>query len=169
MYYLNKKAINEIPHELVLLMLSPDYLFNFAYLNLIWQLYSFFFDGFAQSMLKMCWEGKGTLNLVFISFVLFSSQIVISILFMFKILEADDLVLALTVINFVLPSLAIIGILHLMCKFSGIPKREEYKSRLKKLQWASLMWSITRFIRAITSIWDINMLFGMMVNISSQK
>ena len=166
-YSIDNNAINSIPHILVLLMLSPDYLFNFAYLNLIWQLYSFFFDGFASSVFKLIWEGKGQINLIFISFLLFSSQIVFTVLYMLNIMPADQLVLTITVINFSLPSLAVIGLIHLSCKFSGIPKREEYKCRLKKLQTASIIWSITRFFRAVTSLWDINLLFGMMINISS--
>jgi len=88
-YSLDNEAVNSIPHILVLLILSPDYLFNFAYLNLVWQLYSFFFDGFASSVFKLMWEGKGQLNLIFVSFVLFSSQIVLTALYMFKILPAD--------------------------------------------------------------------------------
>lgn len=88
---------------------------------------------------------------------------------MLDILPADQLVLSITIINFVLPSLAVIGLIHLICKFSGIPKREEYKSRLKKLQTASIIWSCTRFARAITSLWDINLLFGMMINISQSS
>lgn len=168
-YSIDNNAINSIPHILVLLMLSPDYLFNFAYLNLIWQLYSFFFDGFASSVFKLIWEGKGQINLIFISFLLFSCQIIFTVLYMLNIMPADKLVLSITVINFSLPSLAVIGLIHLSCKFSGIPKREEYKSRLRKLQTASIIWSITRFFRAVTSLWDINLLFGMMINISSSS
>ena len=164
---MNEDAVNSIPGLLVLLILSPDYLFNFAYLNLVWQLYSFYFDGFASNMLKMFWEGKGTFNVIIISFGLFACQIVLSILFALKILPADNLVLAITVINFVLPSLAVLSVFYLQCKFSGVPKRDEYKSRLKKLHVAVIIWSITRFARAVTSLWDINLLFGMMINISN--
>jgi hypothetical protein len=52
---------------------------------------------------------------------------------MLEIISADKLVMAITVINFVLPSLAAIGLMHLQCKFSGIPKKQEYKQRIKKL------------------------------------
>ena len=112
-YDMNEDAVNSIPGLLVLLILSPDYLFNFAYLNLVWQLYSFYFDGFASNMLKMFWEGKGTFNVIIISFGLFACQIVLSILFALKILPADNLVLAITVINFVLPSLAVLSVFYL--------------------------------------------------------
>lgn len=132
-YSINDSAINSISKSLVLLMLSPDYLFNFAYLNLIWQLYSFFFDGFAQSMFNLFCEGMGEKNIIFFSFTLFASQVVLTCLYVLNLLEADKLVLAITVINFVLPSLAVIGLIHLQCKFSGIPKKSEYKQRIKKL------------------------------------
>lgn len=56
---------------LVLLIMSPDYLFNFAYLNLVWQLHSFFFDGFASYLMEIC-KGKGKVNIIIISFVLFA-------------------------------------------------------------------------------------------------
>ena len=81
-------------------------------------------------------------------------------------MPADNLVLCITVINFVLPSLAVLSVFYLQCKFSGVPKRDEYKSRMKKLHMAVWVWSITRFMRAVTSLWDINLLFGMMINIS---
>lgn len=71
--------------------------------------------------------------------------------------------MALTCINFSLPSITIISIIYLKCKFSGVPKRDEYTTRLSKLEWAVFIWSITRFIRAITSLWDVNLFFGMML------
>jgi hypothetical protein len=72
-YQIDDKAINRISKILVILLLSPDYLFNFAYLNLVWQLYSFFFDGFAQSVFTLFWEGTGEKNIIMISFSLFAS------------------------------------------------------------------------------------------------
>ena len=81
-------------------------------------------------------------------------------------LVAEDLILALTVINFVLPLIMIISVIYLRFKFSGIPKRDEYKSRMKKLHWAVILWSVMRLTRAITSIWDINILFGMFIDMT---
>ena len=66
---------------MVLFILSPEYLFNFAYLNLAWQLHSFYFVGFASNMLKMFCKGKGEFNVVIVSFILFASQIVLSVLY----------------------------------------------------------------------------------------
>jgi hypothetical protein len=155
-------SVDQLPSSLVLLILSPDFLFNFAYLNLVWQLHSFSFDGFASLSTILC-EGKGQFNIIILSFVLFSCQLIVSALYFFEVLTAKGLVLSLTWINFILPTIVIISVMYLHCKFSGVPKRDEYKSRLKKMQWAVSAWSVTRLIRAITSLWDINLLFGMMM------
>jgi hypothetical protein len=72
-------------------------------------------------------------NVIFVSFVLFATQIVLTILYLLKLVKAYSLVQALTCINFALPSVVVISIIYLKCKFSGIPKRDEYKTRLKKL------------------------------------
>jgi len=96
----------------VLLILSPDYLFNFAYLNLVWQLHSFYFDGFA-SLSTILFQGKGRLNIIVLSFVLFACQIVVSFLYLFKFLTAKGLVLSLTWINFILPAFVIGSVMYL--------------------------------------------------------
>ena len=69
-------------------------------------------------------------------------------------MEADKLVDLLTSINFIIPGLTIILVFYLKCKFSGIPRKDEFKNRLKKLNWAVAIWSATRITRAITSLWD---------------
>ena len=73
--------------------------------------------------------------------------------------------LHLAIINFVMPISVLISILYLKCKFSGVPKRDEFKHRLKKLNMAVLIWSMSRFIRAISSLWDANLFFGMMLEL----
>ena len=75
--------------------------------------------------------------------------------------------MALTCTNFCLPGIVLISIMYLQCKFSGVPTINEFKSRFKKLHFAVLIWSFTRLARAISSIWDINILFGMMLEIKT--
>lgn len=161
---LTKDAIDKIPMFLVLLILSPDYLIIYAYVLLVWQLHNFYFDGYATllSMVRVQKE-KGRCNVILISIVLISTQIVLTVLYSLRILKAYNLVLALTCINFTLPTITIVSVIYLKCKFSGVPKRDEYKTRLNKLEWAVVVWSFTRFIRAITSLWDVNLFFGMML------
>ena len=73
-------AINHIPMYLVLLILSPDYLYLYAYVMLVWQLHSFYFDGYA-SLLRIVWKDFGKCNVIFVSFVLFATQIVLTLLY----------------------------------------------------------------------------------------
>jgi len=87
-------------------------------------------------------------------------------LYILRILEVESLVLLLTSVNFVTPSILVMSIFYLKCKFSGIPKRDEYKSRLRKLNWVVALWSFARLIRAISSIWDVNLFFGMMLEMN---
>ena len=65
---------------LVLLILSPDYLYLYAYVMLVWQLHSFYFDGYA-SLLRIFWKDMDKCNVIFVSFVLFATQIVLTILY----------------------------------------------------------------------------------------
>lgn len=138
---------------LVLLVLSPDYLVVFAYLTLVWQLHSFYYDGYA-SLLKLFCKDKGKCNVILISFVLFGTQLAFTILYILRILEVQGLVLLLTWVNFAIPGILVMSIFYLKCKFSGVPKRDEYKSRLRKLNWVVALWSCARLIRAISSLWD---------------
>ena len=153
---------------LVLLILSPDYLYLYAYVMLVWQLHSFYFDGYA-SLLRIFWKDMDKCNVIFVSTILFATQIVLTILYVLKIVKAYNLVQALTCINFALPTMVVISIVYLKCKFSGIPKRDEYKTRLKKLNMAVILWSMTRYLRAITSLWDANLFFGMMFEMDSEQ
>ena len=98
-----------------------------------------------------------------VAFVLVSTHIVLTVLYILKILKAWNLVVALTCINFALPTVMLTFIIYLKCKFSGVPKREEYKSRLDKLECAVMVWSFTRIVRAVSSLWDVNLYFGMML------
>ena len=75
----------------------------------------------------------------------------------------------LTVINFVMPSVVIGSVCYLNCKFSGIPKIDAFKSRLRKINIAVLIWSLTRITRAVTSLWDINFFFLMMFDLNFNK
>ena len=142
---------------LVLLILSPDYLVIFAYLTLVWQLHSFYNDGYASFLTQfslICKRNSWKFNIFFLSFSIFSLQLIFTILYIIGIMEAQKLVDLLTSINFIIPGLTIVLVFYLKCKFSGIPRKDEFKNRLKKLNWAVTIWSFTRITRAITSLWD---------------
>ena len=62
----------QIPNSIVMLLIAPDFFVNYAYLNLVWQLYSFYFDGFASLQNFVCY-GKGETNVIIISLFLFFS------------------------------------------------------------------------------------------------
>ena len=98
-----------------------------------------------------------------LSFLLFVTQLVLTTLYVLRVLEVQYLVLLLTSVNFAAPTIVMMSILILKCKFSGIPKGHEYKSRLRKLNWVVALWSCARLIRAISSFWDLNLFFGMML------
>ena len=151
---------------LVLLILCPDYFIIYAYILLNWQLHNFYFDGYASllSMVRVQKE-RGRCNVIMVSIILISTQIVLTVLYILQIFKAWNLVVALTCINFALPTVMVAFIIYLKCKFSGVPKREEYKSRLDKLECAVMIWSFTRFVRAVSRLWDVNLFFGMMLEL----
>lgn len=61
------------------------------------------------------------------------------------------------------------SICYLKCKFSGIPKRDEYKSRLSKINLAVGIWSFARILRAITGLWDTTLFFVMMLELKTAE
>lgn len=81
-------------------------------------------------------------------------------------IELKGLVIFLMTVGFAMPAILVTSIFYLKCKFSGVPKRDEYKSRLRKLNWVVALWSLARLIRAISSIWDVNLFFGMMIEMN---
>ena len=119
-------AANKIPKQLVMLILSPDYLFIYAYLMLVWQLHNFYYDGYA-SLIKVLFREKFKCNIIIASLILFAVQIFLTVLYILDILRAESIIICLTVLNFVIPSIVLLSIIYLKCKFSGIPKKEEYK------------------------------------------
>ena len=152
---------------LVLLILSPDYLVIFAYLMMVWQLHSFYNNGYAtleKIFTKKSTDGK--CKIIIVSFILFSLCIGFTILYILDIVKAPGLVLLLTIINFLMPTSVLISILYLESKFSGWPKREEYKHRLNRLNIGVFIWSISRYMRAVSSLWDANLFFGMMLELN---
>ena len=168
-FEVDNSAINKIPRILVLLILSPEYLVIFAYLILVWLLQSYYYDGYAENFIQMFWNGRGQCNVILLSSLLFLSQVVFTGMYILKMIQAQDLIFILMAINCILPVCVTMVVLYFKCQFSGIPKREEFKSRLKKLQWAVAIWTVMRLGRAVTSIWDINILFGMMIDITQNS
>lgn len=86
-------------------------------------------------------------------------------LYVLNVIEAPALVYTLTSTNFAMPSLVLFQVLHLKCKFSGVPTKDEFKHRLKKLQTAVFIWTVSRFIRAVLGLWDADLFFDMMVEL----
>lgn len=152
---------------LILLILSPDYLFIFAYLNLVWQMYTYYFEGYVSLIDVVC-RDKGKCNIIFIAFALFASQIIVTILYILNYCQASYLVSVLTVINFAMPTVVIGSVCYLNCKFSGVPKIDAYRSRLKKINVAVMIWSLTRITRAVTSLWDLDLFLVVMFGLPTK-
>ena len=76
-----------------------------------------------------------------------------------------NLINFVTTIDFFIPCLLSCWVLYLKCKFSGVPCKEEYKKRLKKLNNAIFVWTLGRFLRAISSLWDTKALMEMMIEL----
>ena len=149
----------ESSKALVMMILSPDYLINFAYLTLVWQMHSFHNSGFVD-VLKQA--STGDIMMIILSTLLFMSQLSLSFLFITDVIEMQLFIKALSITNLILPSLVVLSVLYLNCRFSGVPKREEYKSRLKFMHWAIGVWSVTRITRAILGVWDTSVFQGML-------
>jgi len=59
--------------------------------------------------------------------------------------------------------------MYLKCKFSGVPQKNEYKWRLKKLNCAVFIWTFARLLRAVSSLWDTKALIGMMIELQDKR
>lgn len=160
-----KDEFSDLPMFLVLLILSPDYFVIFAYLLLVWQLHSFHWDGYASQLTKVVFKDC-KFNIIFISFALFILQCCFTLLYIFGKLSVVTLVDTATGIDFTIPCLLIIWVLYLKCKFSGVPCQDDYKKRLRKLNSAIFVWTIGRFLRAVSSLWDTKVLMLMMFELS---
>lgn len=160
-----QEDITELPMFLVLLILSPDYFVIFAYLLLVWQLHSFHNDGYASSLARILFRDSCKCNIILISFILFAIQCCFTILYILDIMSVINLINFLTTIDFFIPCLLSCWVLYLKCKFSGVPCKEEYKKRLSKLNYAIVVWTVGRFLRAVSSLWDTKALMEMMLEL----
>ena len=127
-------------------------------------MYTYYFEGYVSLIDVVC-RDKGKCNIIFIAFALFASQIIVTILYMLNYCQASYLVTVLTVINFVMPSVVIGSVCYLNCKFSGVPKIDAYRSRLKTINVAVMIWSLTRITRAVTSLWDLDLFLVVMFDL----
>ena len=127
-------------------------------------MHSFYNEGFIN-ILKV--NVNGDIILIILSTLLFISQFSLSFLFITDVLSAKQIVMSLTLTNMILPTLVVSSLMYLKCRFSGVPKREDYKSRFKFMHWAISVWSITRIARAFAGFWDISILFGMILDTKS--
>lgn len=157
--------ITKLPMFLVLLILSPDYFVIFAYLLLVWQLHSFHNDGHASSLARIRCKDSCKCNIILISFILFAIQCCFTILYILDIMSVINLINFLTTIDFFIPCLLSCWVMYLKCTFSGVPGRKEYKKRLKKLNIAFFIWTLGRFLRAVSSLWDTKALMEMMLEL----
>lgn len=104
-------------------------------------------------------------NIILTSFILFAIQCCLTLLYIFKVINVRNLITYVTTIDFLIPCLLSCWVLYLKCKFSGVPCKEEYKKRLKKLNNAIFVWTLGRFLRAISSLWDTKALMEMMIEL----
>lgn len=131
-------------------------------------MYTYYFEGYASIVDVVC-RDAGRCNIILVAFLLFAGQIAITLLYILKYCYADDLIAVMTIINFAMPSIVLCSLCYLNCKYSGIPKIDAYKSRLKKMNMAVMIWSITRLTRAVTSIWDQDIFIGGMTDITGRR
>lgn len=131
-------------------------------------MYSYYFEGYV-TLIDVVYRDAGRCNLILVAFMLFAIQIATTVLYVLKYCQADDLITCMTIINFVMPTIVIFSLCYLNCKFSGIPKIDAYKSRLKKMNLAVMIWSMTRITRAITSLWDQDIFLGGITSITGNK
>ena len=155
----------------VLLIMSPSYFIIYAYLHLVWQMFSFYFDGYAHGLFAVVCKNRGKCNVIILAFILLCFQILVTVLYILNYCSAKFLVDLETLINFTIPTMVIISICYLDCKFSGVPQIGQFRARLLLLKNAVSIWSATRMTRAIISFWDNNLVYGLLahsVNASSK-
>ena len=104
-------------------------------------------------------------NVIVISFVILAVQGGFTLLYILGILNVSVIIIFMTCINFTIPSILISWVMYLKCKYSGVPKKEEYRSRLKMLNSAVYIWTIARLLRAVSSLWDSKAFIGVMLEL----
>ena len=117
-----KQRIDGEPILFTLLIMTPSYFFIYAYLHLVWQMFSFYFDGYAHGLFTVVCKNRGKCNVIIIAFILLCFQIGVTVLYVMKICTAKFLVDLETIVNFTIPAVVIISICYLDCKFSGVPQ-----------------------------------------------
>ncbi len=75
----------------------------------------------------------------------------------------------LIVLNFVIPVAVFFIMLYIAFKFSGSPLRAAvYSQKLKLLQIATFIFSLSRILRAIGGLFESKLFYGMILGLSNQ-
>ncbi|CDW81984.1 protein kinase [Stylonychia lemnae] len=161
-------GIDQSPKSLVLLILAPEFLVIYAYLLLFWQLLSIYYDGHAN-IFRSVLSGKGKYVVSFIGASLLITQLIFIILYINSQMDASAFTKELIILNFTTPILILVIMLAIAFKFSGSPIRAAvYTQKLKLLQIAMLIWSITRVIRGTCGIFESRLFYGMILGLKNQ-
>lgn len=160
-------GIDSSPKSLVLLILAPDFLVIFAYLLLFWQLLSLYYDGHAN-LFKSVLSGKGKYFITIIGLLMLITQVVVVVLYLNSQVLASVFTKELIALNFAIPILVFLIMLSIAFKFSGSPLRAAiYSQKLKLLQIAIVVWSLSRIIRAVGGLFESKLFYGMILGLTN--
>lgn len=75
----------------------------------------------------------------------------------------------LLVLNIIFPSIAALMMLTIAFKFSGSPLRAAvYSQKLRSLQFATLLWSMSRIARAMGGFYESRLFYGMILGLKNE-
>ena len=159
------KGIEKSPKALVLLLLTPDYFVIFAYLLLFWQLISMYYDGHAN-LFKSVLQGVGKYFITVIGILLLFTQIAMILLYLDSRIKGSAFLIQLIILNFACPLIAVFVMFTMVLKFSGSPiKSSIYHQKLKLLQCAVIIWSLTRLLRGACGLFESELFYGMILGL----
>jgi len=97
-------------------------------------------------------------------------QVTLLILYLKSKISASAFSIECAVLNFIFATLVIILMLVIAFWFSGSPVRSDsYRFRIRKMGYALVFWTLTRFLRGVWGLFDNEFYYGLLNGLSKMK
>ena len=104
-----KDHISDSHMLFVILIMSPCYFIIYAYLHLVWQMFSFYFSEYAN-LFDVCCKNRGKCNVLILAIILLCFYILETVLYVLNECSVEFLVYLMSFINFLAPTTVIYNI-----------------------------------------------------------
>ena len=151
---LTSEEIEYFPKKLFLFMIIPEFMVITAFLILFWQLLALFKLGHANLFRVVC-VGRGRQLFFSTVAVLAALQLLMIGLYLGGQASAMGFSIECTVLNFLVATSVWVIMLVCAIMYSGSPYRSQaYKVKMKKLQIANIVWTVSRYFRGISGAFE---------------